>query len=179
MSESGDVPLSFHPSFNGLVDSFRTSIAALTWLRAAPSEAQKHFAPWPYVITLDGTVSEKSIKVDKSAFGAFQADAGKPGTPLFASTLASMCRVLTISAKDIIDEHPDFVDVKSFELSQFLRHARNAAAHENQFYFGAGKQRDRTLAGLPVSWRNKRIDATLEGKPLFTAFLVQRICCFC
>jgi len=136
MPESGDMPLSFHPSFSGLVDSFRTVIAALTWLRAAPIEAQKHFGPWPYIITFDATVSDQSIKVDKSAFVAFQSDAGVPGTPLFASTLANRCRVLTISAKDIIEEHPDFAGARSIELFQFLRHVRNAAAHENQLYFG-------------------------------------------
>ena len=64
-----------------------------------------------------------------------------PGTPLFASTLANLCRVLTISAKDIIEEHPDFSGATTAELFQFLRHVRNAAAHENRFYFGVGKQR--------------------------------------
>jgi len=171
MPESADVPLSFHPSFSGLVDSFRTVIAALTWLRASPTEAQKHFAPWPYIITFDATASDKSIKVDKSAFVAFESDAGVPGTPLFASTLANLCRVLTISAKDIIEEQPDFASVKSVELFQFLRHVRNAAAHENRFYFGVGKQRDRTLTGLPVTWRNKQVDAAVEGKQLFHGFL--------
>ncbi len=127
MPEPGDIPLAFHPSFNEIIDSFRTMIAALTWLRAAPEAAEKHFAPWHYVITFDCTVSTKSIKVDKSAFVAFQTDAQALGTPLFASTLTNLCRVVTISVKDIIAEHPDFVHVRNEELLQFLRHVRNAA----------------------------------------------------
>src|SRR3990170_797472 len=90
------VATEFHPSFNELIDSFRTMIAALTWLRCTPEAAQRHFAPWPYAITFDCTVSDKSIKVDKSAFVAFQTDAAAPGTPLFASTLANLYRVITI-----------------------------------------------------------------------------------
>ena len=78
---------------------------------------------------------------------------------------------MTISVKDIIAEHPDFANAKNEELLRFLRHVRNAAAHDNRFYFGAGKQRDRTLDGLPVRWRTKTIDASLEGKQLFHNFL--------
>jgi hypothetical protein len=171
MPEPGDVPLTFHPSFNELIDSFRTMIAALAWLRATPEEAQTHFAPWHYVVTFDCTVSDKSIKVDKSAFVAFQKDAAVAGTPLFASTLANLYRVVTVSVKDIMEEHPDFSTVRNDELFRFLRHIRNAAAHENHFYFGIGRQRDRTLAGLPARWRNKTIDAVVEGKQLFHEFL--------
>ena len=108
MPEQGDTPLVFHPSFDRLIDSFRTIIAAITWLRASPAAAEEHFAPWPYVITLECSVSDKVIKVDKSAFVAFRGDAAAPGTPLFASTLVNLCRVMTISIKDIISEHPDF-----------------------------------------------------------------------
>ena len=171
MPEPGDTPLAFHSSFNGIIDSFRMMIAGLTWLRAAPEAAEKYFAPWQYILTLDCTVSDKSIKVDKSAILAFQADAAAPGTPLHVSTIANLCRVVTISVKDIIAEHPDFSSTENVELLQFFRHIRNAAAHENQFYFGVGKQRDRTLAGLPVRWRNKTIDASLEGTQLFHRFL--------
>lgn len=171
MPEPGDMPLSFHSSFNELIDSFRTMIAALTWLRAMPDAAQEYFAPWPYIITFDCTVCDQSIKVDKSAFVAFQADAAAPGTPLFASTLANLCRVTTISVKDIIWEHPDFSVARNEEMLQFLRHIRNAAAHENRFFFGVGKQRGNVLAGLPIRWRDKTIDATLEGERLFHDFL--------
>ena len=165
------MPLAFHPSFNGLIDSFRTIVAALAWLRSSPEAAEKHFAPWHYVITFDCSVSDKSIKLGKSAFGAFQSDAVAPGTPLFASTLVNLCRVMTIAVKDIISEHPDFATVRDEETFKFLRHVRNAAAHDNRFHFGAAKQRERTLAGLPVRWRNKTIDASLEKSRLFHDFL--------
>ncbi len=56
MIEQGDTPLVFHPSFDGLIDSFRTMLASLTCLRSSPAAAEKHFAPWPYVLTLDCTV---------------------------------------------------------------------------------------------------------------------------
>jgi hypothetical protein len=171
MPEQGDTPLVFHRSFDGLIDSFRTMIASITWLRSAPEAAEKHFAPWPFVATLDCSVSNKVIKVDKSAFAAFRADAAAPGTPLFASTLGNLCRVTVISVKDIISEHPDFAAARDDELFKFLRHVRNAAAHENRFYFGTGTQRERTLAGLSVRWRNKTIEAPLEKSRLFHDFL--------
>ena len=56
-------------------------------------------------------------------------------------------------------------------MFQFLRHVRNAAAHDNRFYFGAGKQRERTLAGLPIRWRSKTIEPSLERLCLFHDFL--------
>lgn len=171
MSEQGDTPLKFHASFDGLIDSFRTMIASLTWLRASPEMAEKHFASWPYVLTLDCSASDKVVKVDKSAFVAFRADAAAPGTPLFASTLGNLCRVMIISVKDIISEHPDFAKAKDDEMYRFLRHVRNAAAHGNRFYFGKGKQRDRTLATLPTRWRNKTIDDSVEESRLFLDFL--------
>lgn len=171
MPEQGDTPLEFHVSFDGLIDSFRTMIASLTWLRSSPEAAEKHFAPWPYVLTLDCSASDKVIKVDKSAFVAFRADAAAPGTPLFTSTLGNLCRVMIISVKDIISEHPDFAKAKDDEMFQFLRHVRNAAAHENRFYFGMGKQRERTLATLPARWRNKTIDDSVEKSRLFFDFL--------
>lgn len=171
MPEPGDVPLSFHRSFDGILDSFRTAIAALTWLRAAPDAAQRHFAPWHYIITFDCTVSETSIKVDKSAFVAFHNDSTTLDTPLFAATLSNLCRVITIAVRDIVVEHPDFTAAHDTDVFRFLRHVRNAAAHENCFYFGAGRQRERTLSGLPVRWRNKTIDESVEGKPLFHSFI--------
>lgn len=171
MPEPDDTPLMFHPSFTGLIDSYRTALASLTWLRASPEAAEKYFEPWPYVLMLDCSVSDEVIKVDKSAFRAFRADAATSGTPLFASTLVNLCRVITISVKDIIWEHSDFEAVRNDEALQFLRHVRNAAAHDNRFYFGEGKQRERTLAKLPARWRNKTIDQSLENSPLFLDFL--------
>lgn len=171
MPEPGDNPLCLHPSFSEIVDLFRTMVAALAWLRAAPEAAQQHFAPWPYVITLDCTVSDKSIKLDKSAFVAFSVDSASADTHLFAATLVNLCRVITISVRDIVADHLDFADVQSEEVLQFLRHIRNAAAHENRFYFGSGRRRERTLQGLPVRWRNKAIEASTKGKLLFHTFL--------
>jgi hypothetical protein len=64
MPEQGHTPLVFHRSFHGLIDSFRTMIASMMWLRSGPEVAEKHFAPWPFVVTLDCSVSNKVVKVD-------------------------------------------------------------------------------------------------------------------
>jgi hypothetical protein len=171
MPEKDDTPVILHSSFSGLIDSFRTIIAALTWLRASSDEAAGYFAPWPYIITFDCSVSQESLKLDKSAIDAFRRDAGNPDTPMFASTLGNLCRVVTISVKDIIWEHPHFSHALQHETLQFIRHIRNAAAHDNSFYFGAGKQKERTLAGLPVSWRGKTVDVSFENSRLYLDFM--------
>lgn len=46
-------------------------------------------------------------------------------------------------------------------LWEFLRHCRNAAAHSGGFHFTPGQPK------RPAIWGHLRIDATLQGRPLF------------
>ena len=167
----------FHPSFNELIDSFGTMIAALTWLRSTPAEAQRHFASWHCIITFDCTVSDKSIKVDKSAFVAFQADAVAPGTPLFASTLANLCRVVTISVRDIIAEHPDFSAARNEELFQFLRHIRSAAAHENHSILAPEGSGTRHSPDCRYNGETRQSMLPWRESSCFMAFSALATCC--
>jgi hypothetical protein len=46
---------------------------------------------------------------------------------------------------------------------EFLRHCRNAAAHNGHFHFGPDEPR------LPAVWRGLEIDRLLQGSPLFNS----------
>lgn len=171
MSNQQDTPLSFHRSFNDLLDSFRNIIAALTWLKASGDQAEQFYSKYPYVVELDCTVTSQLIKVDKSILTHVKSEGVNRKTPLFRYTLINFYRVLTIAVKDIVWGEPDFHSLLQRDELQFLRHLRNASAHENEFFFGRGSQRSRTLAKLPVIWRNKTISDNTEGTKLYMDFM--------
>ena len=171
MSIQQDIPLSFHGSFNDLLDSFRNMIAALTWLKASSTQAQQFYSDYSYVIELDCSVNSQLIKVDKSILKHIEDEGFNGDTPLFTKTLINFYRVLTIAVKDIIWEEADFNSLLQKDELQFLRHVRNASAHENKFFFGKGKQRSNTLAKLPLTWRNKTISEATEGTQLYMDFM--------
>jgi hypothetical protein len=171
MSDTADTPLQMHPSFDGLLDSFRNVIASLTWLKASSGQAQSFFSPYPYVIELSCTVSEQLIKINKSILTLIQNEGFNQETPLFSKTLTDFYRILTIAVKDIVWEETDFKNLLQTDPLQFLRHIRNACAHQNKFFFGHGRERENTLKKLPVTWRSKVIDVSLENSPLFMSFM--------
>lgn len=167
MEPRPDIPLHFHSSFNELLDSFRNVIASMAWLKASGESAQQYFAPYPYIIELSCKSTDMLLKVDKSILTAVQKEGAEGKTPLFSRTLVSFYRILTIAVKDIVWEEPDFQPLLQRAEFQFLRHLRNASAHSNSFFFGTGRERGKTLEGLPVVWRTKTITENIEGTDLY------------
>lgn len=171
MGDTGDTPLQMHQSFGGLLDSFRNVIASLTWLKVSSGQAISFFSSYPYVIELSCTVSEQLIKIDKSILTLIHNEGFNQMTPLYSSTLIDFYRVLTIAIKDIVWEEKDYQALRQSAPLQFLRHIRNASAHQNSFFFGHGNERIETLKKLPVFWRNKVIEEPVEGSPLYMDFM--------
>ncbi len=171
MENPPDIPMHLHTSFNDIIDSFRNVIASMAWLKASGEQAQKYFSPYPYVIELTCTSTDLILKVDKSILTAVKDEGLNGPTPLFSRTLVNFYRILTIAVKDIIWDEQDFQTLLQRDEFQFLRHVRNASAHHNRFFFGRGKERERTLERLPVVWRNKTISQSLEGSPLYMDYL--------
>jgi hypothetical protein len=166
-----DQPLNFHSSFNSLLDAFRNVIASLTWLKVSAEEAKKFFKSYPYTIELPCSVPGQAIKVDKSIFELVKREGFNQETPLYTQTLISFYRVFTIAVKDIIWKEKDFKELLQKDELQFLRHLRNASAHNNNFYWGEGAERKETISKLPVSWRGKKIEITLENTPAYMDFM--------
>ena len=166
-----DIPLHFHPSFNELLDSFRNIIASMAWLKASGESAQRYFAPYPYIIELSCTSTDMLLKVDKSILTAVQREGAEGKTLLFTRTLVNFYRILTIALKDIVWEEPDFQPWLQRAEFQFLRHLRNASAHNNRFFFGRGREREKTLQKLPVVWRTKTISEDIEDTELYMSYL--------
>jgi len=171
MNDTTDTPLHFHESFSEMVDSFRNVIASLAWLKASSDQAQAFFAPYPYVIELTCTVTDKLIKVDKSILTAIDREGLNQPTPLFSQTLVDFYRILTIALKDIVWQESDYQAVLQRDELQFLRHIRNASAHHNKFFFGRGRERERTIERFPVVWRGKSIKEGLEGTQLYMEYM--------
>lgn len=167
-----DKPLEYHISFRELLDAFRNTIAANTWLKVSVTGAKKYFEKYPYVITLPcSTIWGQEVKIDKTIFNLIEREGFNEKTPIFTETLVNFYRIITIAIKDIIWEEPDFQNILSLPELQFLRHIRNASAHNNSFFWGKGKQHQDTINKLPVSWRNKTIEEKLEGDTLYMNFM--------
>lgn len=166
-----DTPLQFHNSFNELLDSFRNIVASATWLKASIPSAKKFYDSYPYIIELSCSAPPGvSIKVDKSILTLVERE-GFGNAPLFSNTLVNFYRMFTIAVKDIIWEEQDFVMLKGSNHLKFLKHLRNACAHNNEFYWGSGRARKNTLKELPLVWRGKVIKEDIEGKTLYFDFL--------
>ena len=166
-----DQPLRFHKSFDALLDTFRNVITGTTWLKASIKEAKLFYKNWPHIITFPCSVIEKEIKIDKSILSLIEKEGFNQSTPLYSQTLINFYRIFTIAVKDIIWEEPDFNNLRSKPALQFLRHIRNASAHNNQFYWESGKRRIDTLSKLPIIWRGKEINEGLENTSLYMDFL--------
>lgn len=171
MSNDQDIPVIFHKSFGGLLDTFRNVIASMTWLKVSVGQAENFFKEYPYIITLSCSVTDKEIKLDKSILSLIKEEGFNRQAPLYSKTLVNFYRIFTIAAKDIIWEESDFSSLLDRPELQFLRHARNASAHNNEFYWGAGRQRADTINKLPVVWRGKEINKNMEGAPLYMDFV--------
>lgn len=166
-----DQPLNFHNSLNSLLDTFRNVIASLTWLKVSVKEAKKFYESYPYIIELVCSVTGQVIKVDKSIFELINKEGFNQKTPLYSQTLINFYRVFTIAVKDIIWKEKDFKKLLQKDELQFLRHLRNASAHNNSFYWGEGVEREKTISKLPVLWRDKKIKITLENTPVYMDFM--------
>jgi len=163
-----DTPLKFHSSFHELLDTFRRVIVGMVWSQASVKDAKKFFETFPYVIHLPCSVDSRVIKIDKTILDLIEVEGFNQATPLFSKTLINFYRIFTIAVKDIIWGEADFSDLLSLPELQFLRHLRNASAHNNQFFWGRGRNRQ-----IPTSimWRNKEIRKELEGKQLYMDFM--------
>ena len=167
-----DRSVSFHKSFNELLDTFRNIIASTTWFKVSTIQAEQFFASHPYIIELPCSVLPgQSIKVDKSILRLVAKEGFNQQTPIFTKTLINSYRVFTVAIKDIIWKEDDFKPYLSRPELQFLKHLRNASAHSNKFYWGRGKERERVLKQLPLLWRGKEITKSLEGTEAFMEFV--------
>ena len=170
MSANQDVPLRFHQSLDDLLDTFRNVITSMTWLKVSVESAERFYEDYPYIIELPASVSSQLIKIDKSILSLVKREGFNRATPLYSKAMVNLYRVFTIAAKDIVWEQDDFKPFLKTPELQFLRHLRNASAHDNQFFWGLGGQRKTTLQQLPVSWRGKVIEERLEGSELYMDF---------
>ncbi len=164
--------LNYHKSFKDLLAIFRNIISSLTWLKISIPNAIIAFQKEKYIITLDcSVIADKSIKIDKSILNLVKQEGFNKTTPLFSKSLINFFRVFTIAVKDVIWEEADFKRLLNKPELQFLRHLRNACAHNNKFYWGNGRLREKTLKSFPTIWRGKKINKEIEGKSLFFEFL--------
>jgi len=166
-----DQPLIYHQSFSPLLSSFQNIIVGITWLKATIKSSKAYHKKWPYIITLPCSVTDEEVKIDKSILTKIEKEGYNKATPLYTRTLISAYRMFTISVNDIVWEESDFSAFHDCEQLQFLRHIRNASAHNNKFYWGKGQQRKNTLSKLPVSWNGKIINKELENELLYMDFL--------
>lgn len=166
-----DQPLHFHHSFSPLFDTFRNVIAAITLLKVTIKDVQLFYKKYPYIITLACSVTNQEIKIDKSILSLIEREGFNKKTPLYSQTLINFYRIFTIAIKDIVWEEPDFSNLLNNQELQFLRHIRNASAHNNKFYWGKGLQRANAISGFPVMWRGKEINENLEDTELYMNFL--------
>ncbi len=163
-----DEEIEFHKSIYGLLDSFRVTIAALNYLQISPLGAKKQFESFPYLINLPCSVTDKVVKIDKTILDLVEMEGFQGKVPLYSKTLIDFYRIFTIAVKDILWGEQDFQKLLDSPELEFLRHIRNASAHNNSFFWGVGKKR---IIPSSVKWRTKTIEESLEGKPLYMDFM--------
>lgn len=168
MADFIDEKIEFHKSLHGLLDSFRVTIAALNYLQISPLVAKKRFESFQYLIILPCSVTGKAVKIDKTILDLVETEGCQGKVPLYSKTLIDFYRIFTIAVKDILWEEQDFQNLLNSPELEFLRHLRNASAHNNSFFWGAGKKRK---IPNPVKWRTKMVKKSLEGKPLYMDFM--------
>ena len=171
MATKKDQPLDFEKSLNDLVDTFRNVIASMTWLKASAKDAQEFYKNYLYITQLASSIASQDIKIDKSILALIEKEGLGGPTPLFTQTLTNFYRVFTVAAKDILWEDAEFQRFLRRPELVFLRHLRNASAHDNKFFWGNGRQRTTTIQKLPVSWRGKVIEEKVEGITLYIDFM--------
>lgn len=163
-----DEKIEFHKSLYGLLNSFRIAIAALSYLQVSSSEAKRQFESFQYLVNLSCSVTDKVVKIDKAILDLVEAEGFNGSTPLYSKTLTDFYRIFTIAIKDILWEEQDFQKLLQSQELEFLRHLRNASAHNNVFFWGKGKKR---MIPSLVKWRTKTIEESLEGKLLYMDFM--------
>ena len=163
-----DEKIEFHKSLYGLLDSFRAAIAALIYLQISSPVAKKRFESSQYLINLVCSVTDKVVKIDKTILDLVEMEGFQGKAPLYSKTLIDFYRIFTIAVKDILWEEQDFQKLLNSQELEFLRHLRNASAHNNSFFWGTGKKRK---IPYPIKWRTKTIEESLEGKPLYMEFM--------
>jgi hypothetical protein len=171
MTELPDRPLRFHPAFKDLVDQISGLLTSTMWLKASAAQAEIHFRDFKYIAELNSSMSAETIKLDKSIIRAMQDEPALGGSPLSTAAIINIYRVSTIAVQDIVWDDPVFTPHLQRAEVQFLRHLRNASAHMNRFWWGAGRQHDDTVARLPVAWRGKSIEVNDEGRPVYFDFM--------
>ena len=63
-----DDPLQFHESLSDLLSTFRNTIASIGWLRESLDSAISFHQKYPYIVTLESSVTNNLVKIDKSIF---------------------------------------------------------------------------------------------------------------
>ena len=166
-----DHPLQFHQSLSDLLSTFRNTIASIGWLKESLDSAISFHKKYPYIVTLESSVTNNLVKIDKSIFDLIQKEVSGNTPAQCSKSLIDLYRIFTIAAMDVIWGNTDFKTLHKRQELQFLRHLRNASAHKNSFHWGRGAARTKTMRSLPVKWRNKTISEEIEGKPLYFDFL--------
>ena len=165
---NSDKPIILHNSISELLICFRNVIAAMTWFKVSVNKAEQFFKSYPYIIELPCSVTGKIVKIDKTILKLVR-DEGFDGLiPIYSKSLINFYRIFTIAVKDIIWKEPNFSSLLKEPELQFLRHLRNASAHNNFFFWGKGKNRK---IPEPIIWRGKEIKKDLEHTKLYMEFM--------
>ena len=87
----------------------------------------------------------------------------------FTNAMKTFGRIYAISLFNILESSKFNNRINKSELYQFLKHIRNGSSHGNVFIFKP-KEKKKLLA-KPITWKNKKIDSSLEGKEVFNSFI--------
>lgn len=167
-----DKLLYFHPSFRDTLKTFRSSIASISWLLLSINDSILYYEKYKYITMFDSSVVKDEVKIDKSILELIRNDNLFSKDSCCSKSLVDLCRVFTITFKDLVWENDDFKEKLNSDEIQFLRYIRNASAHGNKFYWGKNeKERERTIKNFPITWREKKIEENLEGRSIFFDFL--------
>lgn len=170
-----DKEIYIHPIFHDLLNNFRFFFVGINMM--SMMDFQKLL-----IASHKGEKSEleisvkyddlKCLKYDiRDIFNAFNkaVELELVGDKVKANIINLMnfqARQIAISLFNILENSKFNNSINQKEIFKFAKHIRNGAAHNNKFTFD-----EKTKLELPVTWRDKTINSSLNDTEVFNKFL--------
>lgn len=154
-------PLTIDKVFNLSIDAITCLWGGLLVPKLCHDDIEAKFQNYNFLVSLASSVGEDT-HIDKANYlNICKSDERTAEVGNMSLSMLAVFAFESIKSEDTYDL------IKKDMTINFLRHLRNAGAHGNNFnFYNKGKLVDPGV----VTWRNKNIDKSLQGKVAFPDF---------
>lgn len=156
-------PLELDKAFHLSSDMLTCLWGGLLIPKLLHDEVESKLGASTMLVTLNSTVGEKTHISKVNYLDICRSEAR---TRIVGNVALSMTVVYAFESLKV---HPKYDMIKNEQTIKFLRHLRNAGAHNNRFnFYNNAKLIDPGI----VTWRNKTINRSLHGSVAFPDFIL-------